>query len=157
MRDDFNKICEENYTRIFRYIYAMTKDSYISQDLVQEVFMIAYEKRKLVANHDNPSGFLYKTAKNLVYEKLRELKKYPKELNNDDFISKECDVFEVLEKQHDSRIDENKYVNHILDKLSNDKKILYSKYYIEHKTMKDIASLLFSFWILVFIDLSIAN
>ena len=40
----FEQICKENYSRIFKYIYAITCDRECAENLTQEVFYIALKK-----------------------------------------------------------------------------------------------------------------
>lgn len=59
----FNELYKENYHYILRYIYRLTKDVEIAQDIAQEVFLEAYRKGFVLYYHDNIKGWLYKTAK----------------------------------------------------------------------------------------------
>lgn len=68
----FEILCRENYARIYNYIYAMTKDAFLSEDLVQDVFLIAYRKGEAFLQHEKPEAFLYRTAKNKVLEAMRQ-------------------------------------------------------------------------------------
>ena len=63
----FEKICETQYSRIFKYILGMTGNQEDAKDLTQEVFFIAYQKGKEFERHEKPEAFLYMTAKNLVF------------------------------------------------------------------------------------------
>lgn len=71
----FKKICRQNYIRIYNYIYAMTGEPFLAEDLTQEVFLIAWEKGECFIQHEKPEAFLYRTAKIKVLEALREEKK----------------------------------------------------------------------------------
>lgn len=62
-----------------KYAYSMTQLTYrrtcdeeLSQDLVQETFLIACRKSNIICKHENPAGWLFSTLKNLT---MREMKK----------------------------------------------------------------------------------
>lgn len=138
--ENFESICQENYERIYRYIYAMTGDIHRAEDVVQEVFLIAYQKGNAFLEHPNPPAFLYKTAKNVVCQIARQEQKYAAaQVEENTLRTEEADLFEVLLNQSDRRIDENIFVEQVLDQLTSEKRVLYEKYYRDQKAMKEIA------------------
>ena len=66
----FKKICRQNYIRIYNYIYAMTREAFLAEDLTQEVFLIAWQKGEEFMKHEKPEAVLYKTAKIKVLDTL---------------------------------------------------------------------------------------
>ena len=68
----FEDLCRETYPKIYNYILARTKSREISEDITQEVFLIAYRKGDDFLSHENPMAFLYVSAKNLLFEHFRE-------------------------------------------------------------------------------------
>ena len=50
----FEELCRENYGRIYRYIYALAGNKQTAEDLIQDVFIIAYEKGDAFLSHENP-------------------------------------------------------------------------------------------------------
>jgi len=136
----FEQICEDNYQRIYKYIWAMRKNTDDALDLTQEVFVIAYQKGERFLNHPNPEAFLYKTAKNLVHEQVRrEIKEEKIKQKKKLQYENRPDAFESLCQIYDSSIIEQDYIPFVLNQLTPKKRLLYTEYYIQKKAMKDIA------------------
>lgn len=133
----FEDICKENYARIYNYILAKTGSKEAAEDITQEVFLIAYKDKKFL-HHEKPVGYLYVTAKNLVMDYYRQVKKV-EYLNEFEMESEYQDVFEQICYEKDRVIDEDIYKTIILQQLSESERKLYCDYYIQKKTMKEIA------------------
>ena len=135
----FEKICEECYPNIYRYLLGISGSRELAEELTQETFLIAYQKGKKFTCHEKPLAFLYKTAWNLASEQFRRQKKeQPSKLFDEQFPI--CaDVFAELSSQHENSIDIEPYIKIILDSLSEQQRTLYQKYYLEHKSMREIA------------------
>ena len=73
----FNQLCQENYKRILQYLVVKVHDYDIAEDLIQGVFLVAWEKRAILVSHPNPPGFLYTTARNKALVYLRQRQKEP--------------------------------------------------------------------------------
>ena len=135
----FEELCNDNYSKIYKYVFLSVNDKSCAEDITQEVFIIAYKKGILFLKHKNPTAFLYKTAKNLVYEEFRYRKKHKNVELVHEIIGNETDIFDIVEKNQDKKINELEYLDYVINKLSGEKKELYTEYYINHKTMKQIA------------------
>ncbi|WP_455543423.1 RNA polymerase sigma factor [Intestinibacter sp.] len=135
----FHDLCKENYEKIFKYILIMIHDKNIAEDIVQEVFLIAYEKKKIIFSYENKSAFLYKVSKNLTNEYLRKNKKCKiLELNENNIVDDE-DLCDLIYHEKDKKIDEQQYIDKVINELPKDKQELYQLYYIDKIPMKDIA------------------
>lgn len=140
----FEQICEENYLRIYRYVYIMTKNRQISEDITQEVFLKAYEKGQVLLEHPSPEGFLCKTAKFLTYDAVRKREKERTEpLECADIQEavegRNCDLFYGIQAEREAILDEGELALQIIGRLSQDEQALYKSYYIEHRSMKELA------------------
>ena len=140
----FEQICEENYLRIYRYVYIMTKNRQVSEDITQEVFLKAYEKGQALLEHPSPEGFLCKTAKFLSYDAVRKQAKEKTEpLERADWYEntgdRSWDLLHELQAEQDAALDEEQMALQILCRLSKDEQLLYKSYYIEHRSMKELA------------------
>ena len=136
----FHNLCKENYEQIFKYILVMIHDKTIAEDIVQEVFLIAYKKRKFIFSYENKRAFLYKVSKNLTNEYIRKSQKYKiVELNENNLVD-EKDLCDLIYSRKDKKIDEEKYIDYVINELPQDKKQLYKLYYIDKIPMKNIAS-----------------
>lgn len=144
-RDDefFDNLCVDYYEKILRYCYLKLSNEAAARDCVQDVFLLALSKLETISKHPNPGGFLFQTAKNLIQEERRE---YSKRMLKETELESDCvtiyeDVFDTLLNEHDEYIDEQEYIPHVLSMLSQEKKELYSLYYVEKKSMREIAQM----------------
>ena len=137
----FNRLCEEYYERILRYLYSALEDEGAARDTTQGVFLTAWSKRDLLMQHPNAGGFLFQTAKVLVKKVRREgFARLAHEQLVDDEPSDSLDFDNTIEKMLDRQIDEQDYIEEVLSKLSPEKRRLYSLYYLQDKKMAEIAA-----------------
>ncbi len=142
-KDDafFCALCEKYYANIYKYLYIALDDKDLACDTVQEVFMNAYKNIELLNTHPNPAGYLFKTAKNLVGSHKREIyKRLLKETSIDNENMYIHDTKSDIDTVIDAKINEYEYIDEALSCLSEEKLELYRLYYIEKRTMKDIAA-----------------
>ena len=117
----------------------MIHDKSVAEDIVQEVFLIAYEKRTVIFSYENKRAFLYKVSKNLTNEYIRKNQKCKiVELNENNIVDEE-DLCDLICHKEDEKIDEQKYIADVINELHEDKKELYHLYYIDKVPMKNIA------------------
>lgn len=136
----FEQLCEKYYTPIYRYCMVRVNDTAVAEDLTQDVFAVAWNEREKLTRHENPPGFLYRTAQNLALAYLRKKKKSPLPLSEEyEAASPEGDISEVLEREADARIDETVYVEPVLSALSPESYGLYCDYYLDHRSVRDLA------------------
>lgn len=143
----FEEICRENYARIYNYILAKTGKNETAEDITQDVFLIAFRKGNSFLHHENPTAFLYVTARNLVLEYYKKAKEVPVKseiLEGTNPVSFERnafgrDAFEELCQLRSAAVDEEYYRGQVLQKLKPKECDLYRKYYIDKKPMKIIA------------------
>lgn len=134
----FEDICRENYPKIYNYILARTRNKEAAEDITQEVFLIAYRKGEDFLSHQNPTAFLYVSAKNLLFDYFREsAKSAPWE--EEEIEDAKGDVFEQIRLNHIRSIDEAIYLNRVLGSLTEKERKLYELYYVLKKPMKTIA------------------
>jgi RNA polymerase sigma-70 factor (ECF subfamily) len=67
----FSKIFDKFFEKIYRFCYLKTDSQETAKDLAQEVFLKYWEKIEEV---ENPQAFLYKVARDLVYDFYRKSK-----------------------------------------------------------------------------------
>ena len=120
----------------------MVHDKSVAEDIVQEVFIVAYKKRKTIFLYENKRAFLYKVSKNLTNEYIRKSKKYKIVELNDNSAVDERDLCDLIYQQKNSEIDETPYVDEVINDLPEEKRKLYELYYINKIPMKNIAKLL---------------
>lgn len=66
----------EKYSKvIYKYIYSLSKDSFLAEELVQETFYSAIKNINKISNNSNIKSWLYKIAKNKYIDYLRKQKR----------------------------------------------------------------------------------
>lgn len=81
--DEFTSMLTRQYYKpLYQFISKICSDKALVSDIVQDTFLIAYEKMDELKTHDNIAGWLYRTARfrmlqllveNLNYENLDSL------------------------------------------------------------------------------------
>jgi RNA polymerase sigma-70 factor (ECF subfamily) len=136
--NSFEDLCRDNYGRIYRYIFAMTGNREASEDLLQDVFTVAFEKGDAFLSHENPPGFLYRTARNLTLTYIKRSRTAPQALD-ESVAAGGGDLFEQLVRRQDSRIDETAVAGDILGRLNTEQRALYTRRYVDRAPIRDIA------------------
>ena len=75
---------KEDYARIFRYIMSMVGDEAEAEDLTQETFLRAYQRRDSLRDVGAQTAWLYRIATHVCLDRLRQYApRSPKESNTD--------------------------------------------------------------------------
>lgn len=135
----FEELCAENYSRIYKYIFAMTGNRESAEDIVQDAFTIAYEKDSVFLRHESPTAFLYKTARNLTLTYLKRQQRYVSEPLDENTADGDTDLCEKLLRDYDRRIDEDAYSGQVIKLLDAKQHALYVQRYVERKPIREIA------------------
>lgn len=69
----FKKVFNENYEYILNYLFYLSGDSKLSEDLVQDVFLQLWEKRDNIRN-ETVRPFLFTLARNAFLKSIRRVK-----------------------------------------------------------------------------------
>lgn len=139
----FQKLCEENYADLGNFLLVLTKDREQAQDILQETFIIAWQKRQKLISHPNPAEFLFQTARLCLKSSRRKRSREQNQvvyLDQDELANqsslKQCpDLIEELLLQQDQCIDEQKWVDVVLSRLTPEEQKLYRSHYIEKKAL----------------------
>ena len=137
---DFETLCTENYNRIYKYIFAMTGNKESSEDLIQDVFTVAFEKGEAFLHHENPPAFLYRTARNLTLTHLKRQARYTAEYLDELTENGEGDLFDKLARDRDRQIDETVYVGQVIGRLNDKGEALYTQRYLGGRPIGEIAA-----------------
>jgi RNA polymerase sigma-70 factor (ECF subfamily) len=70
---EFDRFYRETSARILRYVYALSGDRAVAQDLTQEAFIRAWQHWGRVHGHDNPEAWVRVVAARLVTDRWRRL------------------------------------------------------------------------------------
>lgn len=136
----FEELCQGNYKRIYKYIFTMTGSKEATEDLIQDVFMVAYKKGDNFLKHEKPTAFLYRTARNLTLTYIKHRRNSVVECLSENIAGDDADLCEKLLTDIDRKIDETAYTGEVIGSLNSNQYKLYTQRYIEHKSIKEIAS-----------------
>ncbi|PSL24030.1 RNA polymerase sigma factor [Chitinophaga ginsengisoli] len=70
----FNQLFNSYWDKVYSTALVLTKSNQIAEDIAQEVFLRMWQNRHKTDIIDNLEGFLFITARNLIYNKLSRLK-----------------------------------------------------------------------------------
>ena len=71
-----NELFETEYTNLFAYCRKKLFDEQTAEDCICEVFFRAYENIEKLIIHQNPTGWLYKTAQLVCKEIIGKIRRY---------------------------------------------------------------------------------
>jgi len=106
--------------------------------------LVALQKSTLLRQHPNPGGFLFQTAKNIAKKKKREsFQQMMLELDAEDtdIDDETTDLSDYIQMVQDQQINEEDYIESVLSELSEEKRRLYTLYYLNKESMREIALL----------------
>ena len=137
----FLRLYNENYSKINAYCHKrLNRRHDLANDCVQNTFFAAFQSIGILRTHENPAGWLFKTAKNHVLLAVRQIKREQSEvrLNNisKDIPSRENFV-ERVEVQTDG-IGVNS--SDILRSLSERERTLHKMFYVDKLSSAEIAA-----------------
>lgn len=134
---DIEQIYKEHFETVNKYLFCLTHDANISEELAQETFYRAVKNIDKFKNNCKISTWLCKIAKNLWYDELKRNKKY--EVLDDDILNAEIDNNpEEIVVSSDSKLEFYKKIQK-LDKIYQD--VIYLKITGE-LTFKEIGEVL---------------
>jgi len=131
----FSQIYEENIEKIYRFILFKTNSEPLAQDLTAETFSRLWAQSSKGIEIKNPSGFLYKTIRNLLVDHYRFRERGAISLDDMDFMKDENQEVEEAAIKND---DLNK-VKVALTSLNDSYRQAISLYYIEQESISDVA------------------
>jgi len=68
----FEELYQKNSSRLYAYIIRHLKDQESAKDLLQEVFIAAFENLDHLSAHPNPEGWLYLTTRRKIIDEIRK-------------------------------------------------------------------------------------
>jgi len=81
VHDEFGRLVNENYERIFGVIYRLIGDRQEAEDLTQDTFVNAYRARDAFRGDSKVSTWLYRIAVNLTKNRLEQLRRRSAEVS----------------------------------------------------------------------------
>lgn len=134
--DVFEILTMQNYKKVYLTVYSYTKDKYISEDAVQQAFIIAYKKLDQLE-------FKEKFASWVISIALNEAKRLLSSSINNAKITPLTDFhLNIVSDNKESHVELKEDINNVLNKLKEkETEILVLKYYAD-LSLQQIADLL---------------
>ncbi len=107
----FKILFNKHWEVLYIFAFSLIEDRSLAKDLVQEVWISFWERRKKIKN-DNVKAYLYKAVKFRVYKELRDNKKLNSQLDVIDSIITSNNIDDIINLK-----DTNKIVNESIGKL----------------------------------------
>lgn len=131
----FKTAYEENYVSVYRFCLSKLKNNEMTEDCVQEAFLVLYKKYLAGEEIEYVKAFLMKTASNFVLKKFEEIKKMQKTVNIDEIIN--------IPSQNDDmeeRLTFDEYSKQISAALSTLDAEIFTLRYIDEYKIEEIAN-----------------
>ncbi|BBM88258.1 RNA polymerase sigma factor [Candidatus Uabimicrobium amorphum] len=132
-RSELDRLFGKIQQPIFRYIYGITKDVHLAEDLLQEVFMIAFRKLWLLEEPKAFMTWIYRIASRVTFRHLRK-KKVPVVFD----VSLLEEQVEVKEDSLPLDIDLQQLISQV---TTASRTVLFLRF-IEKKSLKEISLIL---------------
>ncbi len=137
--DEAFRILYDTYSgKVYHFCELYLKDVAVIEDCVQEVFIKVWESRELIREDGHFEGFLFIITRNLVFNQYR------KNVNEDFY---KMTVLSAMEASYD--IEEEivaynlgEYIDQLIEELPEKRRTIFNLSRKEHKSYKEIASLL---------------
>ena len=134
----FSQIYDEHVDKIYRFVFFKVSDESLAQDITSETFTRLWKEISEDKEVKNPHGFLFKVARNLIFDYYRTKDRNPINLDNvDTILDKNQDIEKKAVQNDDMRI-----ILAAMDKLNDDCRVALSMYYIEQEPVSEVAKAL---------------
>ena len=134
----FSQIYDEHVDKIYRFVFFKVSDESLAQDITSETFTRLWKEISEDKEVKNPHGFLFKVARNLIFDYYRTKDRNPINLDNvDTILDKNQDIEKKAVQNDDMRI-----ILMAMDKLNDDYRVALSMYYIEQEPVSEVAKAL---------------
>jgi len=121
----FEKLYSLYFKDLYKYVYRLTYEKNMAEEIVQDAFVAAYRKIEMLSRHENPAGWLYLTARNITKAYMREYMRIKALL--------------PLENQDAGAIDEENEDMFLSNYLNREEAKIMIKFYVEKKSLAEIA------------------
>ena len=134
----FSQIYDEHVDKIYRFVFFKVSNEQIAQDISSETFTRLWKEISQDKEIRNPSGFLFRVAKNMITDHYRAKDQNPVILDNlDAVLDRSQDIAQMAVQKDDMRA-----VTVALEQLSEDQRLAVSMYYIEQEPISEVAKAL---------------
>lgn len=144
--DFFTEFYIDNFNKIYSYITrrAILRCSTDADDLVQDVFLLAFSKRDILQDHPNPGGWLMTAAKFacMAYNRGNNVKTELMAIEDMYDLAEDVDYEQaIVERMREEQLLELNVASQAIESLcQKDQEIYYMKY-INHLSSKEISDI----------------
>ena len=131
---DLAALVREHHAALYRYAYRLSGCQADAEDLVQQAFVIAYEKSHQLRQAEKIRNWLYTVLRNCYLKSRRNA--VPSTA-----VSHEIDIEEIPDGDFDDGID-RELLQEALNELDSDFKLVLVMFYFEERSYKEIAAAL---------------
>ncbi len=132
----FSQIYDDHIDRVYRFVYFKVGTEDIAKDITSEVFTKLWKQIYLDIEIKNPSGFLFKTARNLLVDHYRNKDKSPVNLDNMAYMVK--DHNQDIEKKA-MIADDMRTIENAMAQLNDEYRQAVFMYYVEGEPITEVA------------------
>jgi len=132
----FKNLFDRYWDNIYGVAFAFTKSSMIAEEMVQDIFLKIWLKRHLLNSVQKFDAYLFKVAKNHIYNELR--KKIKEEPFTDNSINYFREIGDSPEQQMIFK-ESKRIVNHAIEKLPPQQQLIYRLSRDQGISQEDIA------------------
>lgn len=140
-RDAFVRLVDAHANVVTRIALAIVRDLHASQDIAQEVFLVAWKDLRKLRNPESFLPWMRQVTRNRAHSWLREQKLHVTDRDTDAILAAAVDprltAPEVLEAEEQQRI-----VDEVIGSLPDDAREVITLYYSEGRSVKQVADLL---------------
>lgn len=128
--EEFENVIDKYQDMLLKIAYSYTKNTFDSEDIVQDVFVKFYRARKTFDSEEHIKNWLIRVTINRSIDYIKRNKRI---LSDDEYINNLPDTLE-------SRDDEEIY--NLVSSLRKDYRVIITLFYYDDYSIKDIASIL---------------
>lgn len=140
-REAFHLIFERYSRPIISFIYDMTGERELSEELMQETFVRAYRNLDALRDDAKLSTWLFGIAKNVARESLRARQKASRKVELDDEAVKELRDQKLTPDNFLINKELNRVIHDALARLDEDKRLVFALKIFQQQSYEEIAAI----------------
>ena len=133
----FQSIFNTLYSSLFSYALGFINKTEDAEELVQEAFLMIWDRRKMIDNEFNVKAYLYKSIHNQALNHLRHLKVVNQHVSEEGYFNSLA-----IQKAKEPNPFLTKALNDAIDKLPNRSKMIFKMSRIDGLRHREIAQTL---------------
>ena len=137
-KEAFNELLKSVQQRLFRYIYRLTGERALAEDVLQEVFIIIYRKIRWLENPKLFSAWAYRIASRASFQKLKTERRWTEQIRDEEILklAPATETQDVYEPELIAQIPD------FLAELSPASRAVVILHYIEELPLSQVAEIL---------------